>query len=86
MTSKEIIEKKIKLLAHDFLVDGNYYYELQLKEYKQVLKDLEILEIIKNKIHLRREFDTWKQNRIMCFYGTLSEEEQKKIEGWLNGD
>lgn len=66
MTSKEIIEKRMKLLLHDLLAEDNsYYYELQIKEYKQVLKDLEKLENIKflvekynnDEMHFTRGFD-----------------------------
>lgn len=79
MTSKEFKEKiensPTILNRHMLLVDDDVL---------SIIKDLEVLDILKRKINIRKEFDTWRQKYISIFYGTLTDEEKDKIVGWLD--
>ena len=81
MTSKEALEKGKK---RDGLPLNKICYVFTDKELKAIEKDLEILEILKRKINIGAEFDTWRQKYISTFYGNLTDEEKDKIVRWLD--
>lgn len=89
MRSIETIKNHIKMLEENILIakeneNENYipYFETDLRKYKEVLQDLEMAEIIKNKIHFHLEFDVWQQEFVKVFVGVITEEEKEKLKRW----
>lgn len=93
MTSKEYIqgvlynlEEALKLAKETNNKDLEFDYEMQIKSYNQVLKDLKILDILKNQLEV---YDTDFVNEdgddiFAIRLNILSEYEFKIIEEWLN--
>ena len=62
MTSKEVIEIHIRMLKaqaqieKDLETGNEIFCEIEIEQYEKILKDLEVLDILKQRVHLKKSF------------------------------